>query len=126
MNETVIKEILRKCWSLKSSTLWTENNPARGQCNVTALVIQDCFGGKIFKTKVSDKWHFYNSIDGLSYDFTAEQFESPVEYLDLPATREEALADLNINQYAYLSTRFKETLAKIPSSMVKKNSDTQD
>jgi len=45
------------------SSLWTAENPARGQCGVTTLVIQkNCFGGKILKT--TDGASFYNEIDG--------------------------------------------------------------
>jgi hypothetical protein len=56
-----------KSWSLESSSKWSENTPAKGQCGVTALVVNDIFGGEILKTKLSDGWHFYNRINGERY-----------------------------------------------------------
>lgn len=59
-----IMEVLIKSWSLESSSKWSEDNPAKGQCGVTALVINDLLGGEIKKTKLPDGWHFYNIING--------------------------------------------------------------
>lgn len=105
-DEKIVKSLLKKCWSRESSSLWTVENPARGQCGVTALVIQDCFGGEILKTLVDGKNHFYNKIDGLKYDFTADQFQLPPNYSDFPSSGEEAFSDTNQNQYSYLLCRF--------------------
>ena len=112
MKKQIVKQLLRECWSLASSSLYTEENPARGQCSVTALVIQDCYGGELCKTKVGEYWHFYNCIDGVYYDFTAEQFVFSIKYLNLATTREEAFADTNALQYAYLSNAFQQCLVK--------------
>jgi hypothetical protein len=109
-DEKMIKNLLKECWSKQSSSLWTAKNPARGQCGVTALVIQDCFGGEILKTLVDDRNHFYNNIDGLKYDFTADQFQSPPNYSDFPSSREEAFSNTNQNQYSYLLFRFRQEL----------------
>lgn len=79
---------------------------------MTALVIQDCYGGELCKTKVGKNWHFYNCINGMHYDFTAEQFDSPIEYLNLAATRKEAFAETNALQYAYLSNTFQQCLTQ--------------
>jgi hypothetical protein len=64
-------EILFKAWSEKSSTKYSPDNPALGQCGVTALVVNDLLGGEILKTPLSEGWHFYNRINGQVYDFTA-------------------------------------------------------
>lgn len=86
-----VKYILKQSWSRHSSSKWTEECPSCGQCGVTALVIQDHFGGTIFKTRVDESWHFYNSINGVVYDFTSEQFQAPIEYQHIPSSREEAV-----------------------------------
>ncbi|WP_425502195.1 YunG family protein [Peteryoungia desertarenae] len=65
---------LTKAWSRETSSLWSLGNPARGQCGVTSLVVQDVFGGLILKTPLPQGPHFYNSIDGRRFDFTADQF----------------------------------------------------
>lgn len=97
-----IKKSLRKSWSLQSSSKWSADNPAKGQCGVTALVVHDILGGEIRKTKLPDGWHFYNVIRGERYDFTASQFEEDIVYTDVLSNREEAYADTNESQYSYL------------------------
>ncbi len=96
---------MRRCWSHESSAQWTPDHPARGQCCVTTLLIQELFGGEIQKTMVDDQRHFYNRIDGARYDFSADQFEHLPEYLDLPSSREEALSDTTQDQYEALWRR---------------------
>lgn len=109
-DEKIIKNLLRKFWSRESSSLWTAENPAQGQCSVTALVIQDCFGGEILKTLVDGKSHFYNEINGCKYDFTADQFQSLPNYSNDRCSREEAFFDTNQNQYSYLLNKFRREL----------------
>lgn len=104
--EETVRQWLRAAWSPESSSLWTEDNPARGQCGVTALVVQDRFGGEIRKTPTESGTHFYNYISGQRYDLTAEQFDEQPEYLDLSSNREEAFDDTNPKQYTALSERF--------------------
>ncbi len=62
MNEQKVLSALHQSWTIHSSKQWSAENPALGQCNVTALVLQDQFGGDIFKTQVDGSWHFYNRI----------------------------------------------------------------
>jgi hypothetical protein len=101
-----ILRALREAWSGDSSTKWSASNPAAGQCSPTALVVQDRFDGELLKTRSGAGWHFYNQIRGVRYDFTAGQFENPPEYMDLPASREEVMADCTEIQYQTLSERF--------------------
>ncbi|MCM3737035.1 hypothetical protein M3215_14815 [Bacillus cytotoxicus] len=97
-----MSRILTQCWSLETSSKWTLDNPAKGQCGVTALVVHDLFDGEIMKTKVSEGWHFYNFINGERYDFTASQFLEEITYMDVPSSRIEAFADTNEMQYGAL------------------------
>ena len=90
-------------WSAATASTWTPGNPARGQCSVTALVAQDALGGELLKTRVGEAWHFYNRIRAERVDLTASQFEGPIGYDDLPATREEALADTSPAEYRALA-----------------------
>ena len=96
---------LARAWSSDSSGKWREDNPACGQCSVTALVVQDVLGGEILKTRVSGAWHFYNQIEGRRWDLTVSQFATPIGYDDLPSSRQEALADTSRQQYAALVER---------------------
>jgi hypothetical protein len=98
-------ERLTKAWSRETSSLWSPDNPARGQCGVTSLVVQDVFGGQILKTVLQQGAHFYNSIEGRRFDFTASQFHEPIDYDDLPSDRDEAMSDTNPGQYRALRGR---------------------
>ncbi|MGF1445020.1 MAG: hypothetical protein ACFBRM_02335 [Pikeienuella sp.] len=100
-----LRAALPAAWSPASSSLWTPESPAAGQCGVTALVVQDHLGGDILKTPWRGIWHFYNRLDGARHDVTGSQFDAPLAYEDLPATRAEAFADTNSAQYAALSGR---------------------
>lgn len=95
--------VLRRCWSVKTSPQWLPENPALGQGNVTALVFCDRFGGEILKTPVEDDWHFYNRVAGTVYDLTAEQFSMLPAYLDIPSSRDEALASTALKCYQALA-----------------------
>ena len=101
-----LKAQFQQCWSSDSSSRWTPENPSRGQCNVTTLVIQDHYGGEILKTPVDGQWHFYNRIADQVVDLTAEQFAILPNYLDLPSNRNESLAGTTAKRYAALSRRF--------------------
>ncbi|HDR7515291.1 hypothetical protein AB1I92_05585 [Bacillus mobilis] len=100
-----IYEVLIKSWSIETSSKWTSENPAKGQCGVTALVVQDICGGKIKKTKVGEEWHFYNCIDRQRFDFTETQFNESLNYWDVESNQEEAFADTNEKQYSILKEK---------------------
>jgi hypothetical protein len=107
-----IEAALREAWSARSSSKWTADAPAVGQCSPTAWVVQDRFGGAILKTPFQGAWHFYNRIGGQRFDFTAEQFSVAPAYEDHPATRDEALLDCTEEQHANLARRFLAAWAK--------------
>ncbi|HDX9588191.1 TPA: hypothetical protein ROX98_001130 [Bacillus pseudomycoides] len=100
-----MREVLFQSWSKETSSKWTLDNPAKGQCGVTSLVVHDFFGGEIMKTKVPEGWHFYNRINGKRYDFTASQFLEEVTYMNVPSNSEEAFADTNEMQYDALKEK---------------------
>jgi hypothetical protein len=101
-----ILETLRRSWSRQTSTKWTAANPALGQCSVTALVLQDSFGGRLLKTRIEGGWHFYNEIGGEVFDFTSSQFADAPSYQNESATREDALRDTSAQQYRQMSDAF--------------------
>lgn len=59
---------------------WRPDNPARGQCGVTALVLHDLFGGDLMLGEVRvvgerTGVHYWNRFGGgLEIDLTREQF----------------------------------------------------
>lgn len=63
-----------------ASEEWGPDNPARAQCGVTALVVQDLLGGDLIHGEVhvngvKDGNHYWNRLpDGTEIDLTADQF----------------------------------------------------
>jgi hypothetical protein len=50
-------------------------NPARGQCAVTALIVQEHLGGELVRCECPGGSHYYNRLeDGTEIDVTREQF----------------------------------------------------
>jgi len=97
---------LRKAWSLSTASQWTADNPAAGQCNVTALLMHELFGGDLLKTPLPAGDHFYNRIERWRYDFTASQFDEPIAYMDLPTSRTDAEQGATSEQLAELRCAF--------------------
>ena len=78
---------LRKCWAKSTSfnpKKWTKNNPAYGQCAVTAVVVQDFFGGKLIRCSVYGEErvsHYYNGLpDDKRIDLTRGQFKEGTRF----------------------------------------------
>jgi hypothetical protein len=106
LEETRVAAALLDSWSIETSGNWLPDNPASGQCNVTALLINELFGGEILKTPLPEGDHFYNRIDGERFDLTASQFDAPIDYLDVASNRDEALAGTSMAKYETLRAAF--------------------
>jgi hypothetical protein len=79
-----ISKALRSAWAAETSydpERWSTQNPAWGQCAVSALIVQDFFGGALRRARVNGHEHYWNYIDGHGdVDLTREQFgEASVE-----------------------------------------------
>ena len=92
-----ITEALRASWCPETSTLGDDlpvDNPARGQCVVSSLVVQDFLGGDLFRVRVSgdgiDERHYYNVLDDSTViDTTREQYQGrPVSLVPEPVDLE--------------------------------------
>jgi len=106
-----VQRTLRKSWSLATAIQWTAENPAAGQCNVTALLVHELFGGDLLKTPLPAGDHFYNRIGGRRYDFTASQFSQPIAYTDIPTTRADAERGATSAQSAALRAAFRQQIS---------------
>jgi hypothetical protein len=70
-------DAIRNSWAEDTShepDEWSCENPARGQCAVTSLVVQDYLGGELLRARARDVTHFWSLVDGREIDLTAEQF----------------------------------------------------
>ncbi len=81
----LLRPVLRAAWGPDTCDPhdlenWRPDNPARGQCGVTALVVHDLLGGDLVLGEVhvggvKVGHHYWNRLpDGTEVDFTAEQF----------------------------------------------------
>lgn len=105
-----LREILELCW---------ENGESKGQCYVTALIVQDFYGGKIlrFKTSKMKESHYWNVLpDGTGIDLTSDQYGgdgiNPIFSGGYPSSREEKL-------YPYPMTirRYSKLMRKVASKV---------
>lgn len=80
-----IERAVRDSWSAETCTpefrsRWTADNPARDQCGVTAMVLNDLLGGELIRGEVHVAgervdYHWWNRLGpGLEVDLTREQF----------------------------------------------------
>lgn len=82
-----LKNLLAKCYTEdlcypRVAAQWNENNPCLGMCAITALVVNDLYGGEIGKIHVDSASHYFNIIDERIVDLTASQFEQSISYSD--------------------------------------------
>jgi hypothetical protein len=109
---------LKKAWCRETAHPsyqkdWTENNPAYGQCLVTALVMQDIVGGEIYECKVKNKRHYFNVLEeGTLWDLTKSQFtkndNEKIVYTNIrPRTRVSLLKSKSVRErYELLKSRY--------------------
>ena len=92
---SALKLAIERSWGPDTSSdpaKWSESNRAYGQCAVTALVIQDFFGGNLLRVEASGPdekvSHYYNRLrDGNIIDLTRRQFKEGTKFSD-PEHRE--------------------------------------
>lgn len=109
----LLGSLLLYSWSGETSNspeTWMEGSPATGQCAITALIVQDYFGGRLMRTEavVNEQQripHYYNQLpDGTIIDLTKEQFPAGTQ---IPSGEERsrshvlAYAD-TVNRYGLL------------------------
>ena len=65
---------------------WTPENRTCGQCSITAFLLQDIFGGKVYGIIRPDgNFHCFNVAGGCTFDLTSEQFGDEVlDYSNCP------------------------------------------
>ena len=84
-------DILSALWSADTCAPrmrngWRPDNPTFGQCSITAFLMQDIFGGKVYGVpREGGTFHCFNDVDGCVFDLTSEQFGDEVlDYSNCP------------------------------------------
>jgi hypothetical protein len=104
-----LEQAIRESWSLDTADEddgWTPENPSRGQCDVTTLVVHDLLGGDVLGADVyldgeRIEAHMWNRLaSGIDVDLTREQFRRG-EVIGEPrvAKRTSAIADPAHSRY---------------------------
>ncbi len=58
---------------------WSPENRTLGQCSVTAFLLQDLYGGRVYGIPLKEGgFHCFNVVDGCVFDLTSEQFGDTV------------------------------------------------
>ena len=65
---------------------WSPENKTLGQCSITAFLLQDLYGGKVFGVPLGDgNYHCFNVVGDCVFDLTSEQFgDKKLNYADCP------------------------------------------
>jgi hypothetical protein len=96
---------LRRCWGPETTsdpTGWSRSNPAWGQCAVTALVVQDQYGGQLLRASAPNGSHYWNLLtDGTEVDLTREQFEGIFEPDDVEVRDREYVLSFQATRQRY-------------------------
>ena len=91
---------------------WSPENKTLGQCSITAFLVQDIFGGKVYGIlREGGNFHCYNVVGDAVFDLTSEQFGGEIlDYSDNP----EQFRDVHFageekrQRYEYLRRKLKE------------------
>jgi hypothetical protein len=116
-----VVKALSESWSMETTEEpenWTPENPSRGQCGISSLIINDYFGGRLvlWKVFVGDEqvgFHYSNELpDGTRFDVTADQFWA-TEELQSPEvfSRPDKPPKNGADRYEALSTMVRDKLA---------------
>ena len=91
LSPQMLYDALCEVWCAKTCTSrlrdsWSPENKTLGQCSITAFLVQDIFGGKVYGIlREKGTIHCYNVIDNVVFDLTSEQFGSEVlDYTNNP------------------------------------------
>ncbi|MFJ5558224.1 hypothetical protein ACIQCD_12555 [Streptomyces sp. NPDC093250] len=117
---------LRTCWAADTCSPddlpdWHPDNPALGHCDITALVVNDLFGGELVVGEVhldgtQRGYHWWNRLpSGIELDLTREQFRHGQTFT-APRTVERPPGPLPRRwpEYLLLRTRLTPHLGPLP------------
>ena len=97
---------------------WSPSNRTLGQCSITAFLVQDIFGGKVYGIlRPGGNYHCYNDVGGHVFDLTSEQFgeerlcyeENPEQVREVHFAKEE-----KHQRYVYLCRALKRACGLFP------------
>ena len=95
---------------------WSPENKTLGQCSITAFLMQDIYGGKVYGIlRPGGNYHCFNDAGGTVFDLTSEQFGDEVlDYSNCPEQFREAhfAKEEKRLRYEYLKQRLEQIIRK--------------
>jgi hypothetical protein len=124
-----IEHAIRASWSEQTCDPvaldeWSTDNPGRGQCAVTALVVQDLLGGELLLAEVLNAdgtrqgLHYWNRLaGGVEVDLTRDQFSATeiVQEPDVVPRPPDTTSGRLATQYAALATAVRTRIQSSPA-----------
>jgi len=114
-----LESVIRAAWGRDTSDDpddWSESNPSRGQCAVTALLVRELLGGDILIANVLRdgkrvERHAWNRLtSGVTVDLTREQFRAGESFTQ-PSVEEPLITHRTPQRYETLAARVRSALA---------------
>lgn len=115
-----LEQAIRSSWDRETAEgpdEWSEDNPALGNCAVTALVVRDYLGGRlvvagVVRDGVRVDRHVWNVLpSGLAVDLSRDQFRDG-ERLEAPQPLDEPAVPGTQERYELLAARVRERLTR--------------
>ena len=95
---------------------WSKDNVTKGQCSITAFLMQDIFGGKVCGVPLGDgNYHCFNVVGNCVFDLTSAQFSEPItDYENCTEQKREThfAKEEKRLRYEYLKSALMQTLAE--------------
>lgn len=112
-------DLLSQCWCAETCAPrmrenWSKEDRTLGQCSITAFLVQDIFGGKVYGIlRKGGNYHCYNVVGSHVFDLTSEQFHdeklcyenNPEQFREVHFQKEEKR-----QRYLFLKERLNELL----------------
>jgi hypothetical protein len=84
-----IVDAIESSWCDKTAGYHWENNPSKGQCAATALLVQDLYGGLLVRGALGNIPHYWNELpDGTVVDLTRQQFGEDADKVEFICYRD--------------------------------------
>ena len=109
---------IEACWDAETSNDtggWHAGIRGHGQCAVTALIVQDHFGGELMRGEFAGGSHYWNRLaDGTEIDLTASQFDVVPDFAHIAVrSRNYVLSyPATLRRYELLKARVEAVLAQ--------------
>lgn len=113
ITKDTIAERMEQAWAPETSywpDKWNKENPACGQCAVTALIVQEHLGGDLLRCEVEGFGsHYFNKLaDGTIIDLTKKQFPSNAKMTEAKIKKRKDIMQYKtiVKRYELLKKRF--------------------